>query len=63
MKIKHCLLPKLIDRVSRAIGTALAQMFRFCCGMVPMEFEIALIPGLLTCNVNLRAGGSGRVRH
>ncbi len=63
MQNKHCLLPRLLDRVLRAMCAALALMFRFCCRMVSMDFEIALIPGLLTCNINLRAGGSGRARH
>ncbi|HEX9758412.1 MAG TPA: hypothetical protein VGB26_11550 [Nitrospiria bacterium] len=50
----------LLNRVSRAMGTALARMLRLCFRMVSMGFEISLIPGFLTWNINLRAGGSGR---
>jgi hypothetical protein len=53
----------LLNRVSRAMGYALARMLRLCCRMESMGIKISLILGFLTWNINLRAGGSGRAHH
>jgi hypothetical protein len=54
---------RLLYRVSMALGSALARLYRLCCGIEVNGIGISLIPGLLTCNISFRAGGSGRVHH
>ena len=56
-------LSQLLDCVSRATGFALARICRLCPGIEFSGIGISLIPGLVTWNINLRAGGSGRVHH
>ncbi len=54
---------RLLDRVLGAMGSTLAWMFRLCYRIESRGFGISLIPGFLTWNINLRAGGSGRAHH
>lgn len=49
----------LLDRASKAMGFILARGSRFRNIIEPSGFGISLIPGLLTWNINFRAGGSG----
>lgn len=54
---------QLLNRVFRAMGSALARMLRLCYRIESRGFGISLIPGFLTWNINLRAGGSGRAHY
>jgi hypothetical protein len=65
MSIKNRLynFSQLLNRVLRAMGYTLARMLRLCYRIESRGFGISLIPGFLTWNINLRAGGSGRAHH
>lgn len=55
------ILPVLVNRVRRAMGSALARVVRLCSRIETCGIEVFVIPGLLSWSINLRAGGSGRV--
>jgi hypothetical protein len=52
-----------LRRVSIAMGYTLARLHRLCYRIQFSGIGVSLIPGLLTCNISFRAGGSGRARH
>jgi len=54
------ILPVLVNRVRRAMGSPLARGIRLCSRIETWGIEVSLIPGLLSWSINLRAGGSGR---
>jgi hypothetical protein len=54
---------RLWKRVLRAKGSPLARLLRLRYGIKLDGLGIYLIPGLLTCNIRFRAGGSGRAYH
>jgi len=60
MKKRLIQLSSQLHRVSIAMGNALARMYRFCYRIQFKGIGVSLIPGLLTCNISFRAGGSGR---
>lgn len=53
------LILRLSGLVLRATASALARMYQLCCRIESKGWGISLIPGILTWNINLRAGGSG----
>ena len=63
MKHRFVSLSRRVRRVSIAMGYALARLHRLCCRIQFSGIGVSLIPGLLTCNISFRAGGSGRARH
>lgn len=56
-------LSRQLRRVSIAMGYALARFYRLCCRIRCTGIGVSPIPGLLTCNISFRAGGSGRAYH
>jgi hypothetical protein len=60
MKYRNLFLSGLWERVFRVKGSPLARLYRLCCGIKFEGFEISLIPGIVTCSISFRAGGSGR---
>lgn len=60
MKAGDSLISHLECSVSKAMGHALARIKRLCSRMILHGFRISLIPGVLTCDISFRAGGSGR---
>jgi len=63
MKNRPVQLSRRFRRVSIALGYALARLYRLCYRIQFSGIGVSLIPGLLTCNISFRAGGSGRARH
>lgn len=63
MKFENLILSCLWERVLRVKGSPLARLYRLCCGMKFDGFGVSLIPGIITCNISFRAGGSGRIYH
>ena len=56
-------LSRQLHRASIAMGNALARLYGLCYRIQFSGIGVSLIPGLLTCNISFRAGGSGRARH
>jgi hypothetical protein len=54
------ILPVSVNRVRRAMGSALARVVGLCSRIETCGIEVSLIPGLLSWSINFRAGGSGR---
>ena len=48
-------------RVSRAMEATLARIYWRCCRIKFYSIWISLIPGIITCNISLRAGGPGQI--
>jgi len=63
MKNRPVQLFRQLRRVSIAMGYALARLYRLCSKIQFSGIGVSLIPGLLTCNISLRAGGSGQAYH
>jgi len=51
----------LWNRVFRDKDSPLVRLLRLCYRIKFDGFGISLIPGLITCNISFRAGGSGRI--
>ena len=62
MKNRPIQLFRQLRRVSIAMGNTLARFYRLCYRIRFSGIGVSLIPGLLTCNISFRAGGSGRAR-
>jgi len=60
MRFKSSQISHLLYRVSRAMGSTLARIYRLCCGIEFSGIGVSLIPGIITCNISFRAGGSGQ---
>ena len=63
MKNRNLWIPCLWKRVFRAKGSPLARLLRLCYRIKFDGLGVSLIPGLITCNISFRAGGSGRTYH
>ena len=63
MKNRPIQLSRQLRRVSIAMGYALARFYRLCYRIQFSGIGVSLIPGLLTCNISFRAGGSGRAHY
>ena len=60
MKHRNLSLSRLWERVLRVKGSPLARLYRLCCGIKFDGIGVSVIPGIVTCNISFRAGGSGR---
>jgi len=60
MQNRSVRLSRALYRVPIAMGFALARLFRLCQKIEFNGIGVSLIPGLITCNISFRAGGSGR---
>jgi hypothetical protein len=63
MQISQLLFSGLKRKVLSAWGATPVQVRRLCSRIESRGVRIALIPGVLTWNIGLRAGESGRVHN
>lgn len=61
MKNKRLFLTHLAYGVLKALGHALARFKQRCYGISFTGFRIFLVPGVVSCDISFRAGGSGRI--
>lgn len=48
------------NRVSEMLGITSDRLYKLCYRMEIKGIGVSLIPGILTCNIGFRAGGSGK---
>ncbi len=51
---------RLVNRITRAMGSPLARIVGLCCRTELRSIGLSLVPGFLTFNIGFRAGGSGQ---